>query len=81
MFISALPALKAARIHKMNELKMCRCFNCDAALAINIRTETYALAHPLRDGRPIEFIGIECCEAKFSDFLTDKPADRKPTRI
>lgn len=77
MFIAALPFMIAAIYHKLANLKQVRCFNCGASLGINKATEIKALAHPARDGRPLEIIGERCCLPKFSDFSEDDPTSRR----
>lgn len=77
MFIAALPFIIAAMFHKRCDLKQVRCFKCNASLGIKETTEIKALAHPHRQGRPLDFIGERCCLQKFSDFKEDAPTGKR----
>lgn len=77
MFIAALPFLIAAKYHKIGDLKQVRCFQCGASLGIKTATEIKALAHPHRQGRPLDFIGERCCLPNFSDFREDAKTGKR----
>lgn len=65
MFVVALSPARAARQQISCELKMCRCFDCGAPLAIDSTKVAKAMFHQNRHGRPIAYIGHDCCLPKY----------------
>jgi hypothetical protein len=65
MFVVALSPARAARQQISGELQMYRCFDCGGPLAIDSTKVAKAMFHQNRNGRPIAYIGLDCCLSKY----------------
>jgi hypothetical protein len=72
MFVVAVTPARAARQAMAGELQMCQCFDCGSSLAIDSTKVAKAMYHPNRNGRPIAYIGLDCCLPKY------QPKKRRP---
>jgi hypothetical protein len=65
MFVVALSPARAARQQISGELQMFRCWDCGGPLAIDSTKVAKAMFHQNRNGRPIAYIGHDCCLSKY----------------
>lgn len=65
MFVVAQSPAKAARLPITGELQMFRCFDCGGPLAIDSTKVAKAMYHQNRNGRPIAYVGQDCCLQKY----------------
>jgi hypothetical protein len=65
VYVACLPILSAARQFRLGSYRRGQCCECEAHIGINYETEKRALAHGLRDSRPLAYIGLHCCLPKF----------------
>jgi hypothetical protein len=65
VYVACLPIVSAARQFRLGSYRRGQCCECEAHIGINYETEKRALAHGLRDSRPLAYIGLHCCLNKF----------------